>query len=192
MNNIIYDVSFIDKFYQAEKIDSYSDLINFFISYTKDYYKSKNIYYEKYENIYIPLFFKFRLHILKARESKDIISMQNEYNKAINMLTPKIQFVQSDIDEAKTFCNIQIQHKGKTAKKDMRPIIHLNTMEVYSSMKDAHIKTGYEYNSIRRCCNNVFYQCKGQFWAYYNNTTDYKDLYESKKLNVRKGRKPSL
>jgi hypothetical protein len=185
---MIYDVAFFERFYQAEKIDNYKDLLNFFASYTITYYQSKNIYYEEHAGVYIPIFFHFRLHLFAARESTDLNTMIKEYKTALSIINPKVQFIQNEIDEAKAFTKKKIC-KGKTAVKDMRQIIHLNTMTRYKSIKEAAQLTGYEYNSIRRCCNEKYIQCKGQFWAYYDKL-DFDKIYENKKSTVRRGRRP--
>lgn len=66
--------------------------------------------------------------------------------------------------------------KPSTFIPKTKEVINVSTMKVYSSVKDASIKTGYNRNSIQDACSRSHY-FKGEIWLY---KEDYIKLGESK------------
>ena len=79
-----YDVSSIGEFDEAVYIDDYWGLMKFFSKYDREYFVSRSVYvenhhvYPKFEaglylpfTVCLPIYFHFKAHLLRARESLD-------------------------------------------------------------------------------------------------------------------------
>ena len=111
----IYDVSFIETFYRAERISTYDDLVEFFSKYDEEFYEKRSIYYEEHhvvpafetggvetsETVPLPLYFHFRAHLLRAREHVDrVLADKNYASAAMCLYQPYVpKAVRDDIFE---------------------------------------------------------------------------------------------
>jgi len=128
---MIYDVCFIREFDYAEKIDSYSGLIEYMKQYNKEYYFKMGIYVQKHhcipsfecndldnlKEIWLPIAIHFKAHILRAREFKEFegyshnanwiqVKVMGNYTEAFCILKPHRKFqviFEKEFQEASTY-----------------------------------------------------------------------------------------
>jgi hypothetical protein len=117
--NKVFDICFLRDFFEAEKIWKYKELCEFFKKFNEEFYNKLNIYYEahhivpkceggKYlqDNIiFVPIYYHFKLHILRAKEAKSksakyknyaaawLIAHQNKTNYSLNFLLDNPEIV---------------------------------------------------------------------------------------------------
>ena len=95
----VYDVCFLPTFEEAERLLTYEELCDFFKRplFTKQFYDDWNIYYERHhivprceggkdseDNlIRVPLFYHFRLHVMRGDESSNLSTKYKNYSAAL-------------------------------------------------------------------------------------------------------------
>jgi hypothetical protein len=142
-----YDVSFIDKFYEAEKIEDYDELIAYF----RCQKPSSKIHLEKHDGVLMPLFFHFKAHLILGRNGsiKDyVIANKIISNKHASFICEWFPSLAEECSWGK--CKIK----------------HLNTGKKYNSIVEASRDTGFSYWSIRQVLIGERKQNSGQFWSY--------------------------
>ena len=206
----IYDVSFIENFYEAEKIDDYESLVTFFSKYDREFYESRSIYAEEHHVVptfegddprvvLLPVYFNFRAHLLRARESVDPLVADMNYGAAFACtLQPNVpvvvrellfKYFADDVAEARIGWErvpvvgrdkrVMVLRKRSTpdvcflkSDRSKRRVIDLLSGDVYAGVREAAAKTGCPAKTVSACCEGSFFKCMGYVWRYYEDGVD--------------------
>lgn len=188
----------VDKFKELDcQETNYLGILNFFKSFTEDWYSSRNIYFERHHlypvsetKVEIPIIvnlpykYHFLAHYYRAKESDEYRTKLLNYNACQVMIgkNKNVEYIKQNFPKEFYEMKQWIINNPRGTKM----VIDLETMEVFKSVRAAGEHFGIDYHRIIMICKkqDEYYKnsCyKTKYLMYYDSSKSfdyYKSMYE--------------